>query len=134
MSEIKLEVGQVWEVPTSGAFKVLEIFMQGTCQKIGYRKSYESFINYDQRDFNGFTYGKVLIKNADGTPHTPANDYQAGDVWEGTFNETIIQYFIYRHNLTLCYICGSGASGPVRMVNNFGTNPQDYKLIHREEE
>ena len=128
MSEIKLEVGQVWK-SRGFIFDILKLW-DG---KVEYYAHSSNGVNtYSELAF--LSDGLKLITNADGTPHTPANDYQAGDVWEGTFNETIIQYFIYLHNLTLCYICGSGASGPLSMVNNFVTNPQDYKLIHREEE
>ena len=128
MSKIKLEVGQVWK-SREFIFDILKLW-DG---KVAYYAHSSNGVNtYSELAF--LSDGLKLITNADGTPHTPPNDYQAGDVWEGTFNETIIQYFIYRHNLTLCYICGSGASGPLSMVNNFGTNPQDYKLLHREEE
>ncbi len=128
MSEIKLEVGQVWK-SREFIFDILKLW-DG---KVAYYAHSSNGVNtYSELAF--LSDGLKLITNADGTPHTPPNDYQAGDVWEGTFNETIIQYFIYRHNLTLCYICGSGASGPVSMVNNFFSCAQDYKLIHREGE
>lgn len=133
MSEIKLEVGQVWEVPTAGTFKILEIFMVGTHKQVGYRKEYEHYIRYDQNGFDAFSSGKNLIINADGTPHIKPNIYIAGDIWtrQVSFDDKFIEYFIYKlpDGGQLWFQCTDGKCGPV--ADNFFECPQDYSLIFR---
>ena len=126
MSEIKLEVGQVWK-SREFIFDILKLW-DG---KVAYYAHSSNGVNtYSELAF--LSDGLKLITNADGTPHTPPNDYQAGDVWVFIPDNSAILIAEIEGELKLI---GSYDARPFPVAKSLLTSkPQDYKLIHREEE
>ena len=124
MSEIKLEVGQVWK-SREFIFDILKLW-DG---KVAYYAHSSNGVNtYSELAF--LSDGLKLITNADGTPHTPPNDYQAGDVWESVPNQIAILITMYDDNLCMT---SKFRSEPETIINTrMDDEPQNYRLIYRE--
>ena len=81
-------------------------------------------------DEASFRHDVELITNADGTPYTPPNDYQAGDVWESVPNQIAILITMYDDNLCMT---SKFRSEPETIINTrMDDEPQNYRLIYRE--
>ena len=140
MSDVKLEVGQVWEDKTG----ITTIKTQRTILKIfADRYNGESVAYYHESGIHKgvssveigiFAEDQTLITNAAGTPHTPANDYQAGDVWVfyGKSETPGSAYLIRSGENGLMVSCDymHDTDRPIEEMSLLA-NPSNYRLIHR---
>lgn len=85
MSNVKLEVGQVWR-SISGSSKewtILDIFNVKGNPYIAHKFMNAGVVeNVAFCEEYSFIDGVTLITTADGTPYVAPNDYREGDIWE----------------------------------------------------
>ena len=123
MSEI--EVGQVWIDPQGNKADIIGIERRGgIIRNIAMQSRVTNKLAMGE--FHELIKKHTLITNADGTPHTPPNDYQAGDVWE----------WIEAKEPVMISMCGDLVSAPnvhpeQLAGSNLTVNPQEYRLIYR---
>jgi len=132
MSDIKLEVGQVWK-SSEYEVSIKDVYESCNSKVIAYRRTVLNTSILDSMYHPEETFRKyyqTLITNADGTPHVKPNDYQAGDVWVFIPENSAILIAEIEGELKLI---GSYDARPFPVAKSLLTSkPQDYKLIHRE--
>jgi len=133
MSEIKLEVGQVWEGFDNMKWTILGFSKEFNKSMVLHRLS-DGRENNNTRFDCGYCIEEMfrddltLITNADGTPYVKPNDYQDGDVWIYKDKTPII---ISVTDETVLFIDKFHFQFQSIKDTTFLDNPQDYKLIYR---
>ena len=138
MTNIKLEVGQVWKSrkDNGSTYEVLKTFhcidgFEWLCYFYKNEKNNDTSCNC--RQISTFTRNRTLITNPDGTPHVKPNDYQAGDVWVfyGTSRTPGSAYLIISGRNGLMVLCDYKKDATPMEEMSLIANPINYKLIHR---
>ena len=133
MSEIKLEVGQVWRHHSGYKWEVIGVYENNGVIIEMAMKSLESG-KLSMHDTVNWTKFYTLITNADGTPYIKPNDYRAGDVWA---------YFGGNKTPETAYLIKGGDDEQLRVLSRytdanivdcpafFGPEQHHYKLVYR---
>ena len=132
MSEIELEVGQVWKSTYPCAVKgitVLKLFSNNGSNRVGYFYQRDDSCGILDESIEYFRENRTLITNADGTPHVKPNDYQDGDIWQSLITSALYSFWngTYRDVFDV-----SGDSFRVHKSSPLITEPEEYKLIYRD--
>ena len=132
MSEIKLEVGQVWIDPQGNKADILGIeCSDGIIRNIAMQSRTTNKLAMGE--FHELIKDHTLITNPDGTPYVKPNDYQAGDVWAfyGTSITPGSAYLIISGRNGLMVLCDYKKDATPMEEMSLIANPINYKLIHR---
>ena len=138
MSDIKLEVGQVWKDEDDREIEILKVY-SSVKNKSGSSIEPNMAVHMD-RDYDvctdrieWLTQYCTLITNSDGTPHFKPNDYQAGDVWVfyGTGRTPGSAHLIISGHNGLMVLCDYKKDATPMEEMSLIANPTNYKLIHR---
>ena len=124
MSEIKLEVGQVWKHKRAGDHcKIIH-----TSDAFGYYIFKDDY-KPDYMEKGSFCEMFTLVTNADGTPHVKPNDYRNGDIWQSLITSALYSFWngTYRDVFDV-----SGDYFRYHKSSPLITEPHEYKLIYRD--
>ena len=135
MTNIKLEVGQVWKSSMGTTHHVLLLYRDKNTntERVAYYHNSKDHNGVSNDYIASFAKNKTLITNPDGTPHVKPNDYQAGDVWVfyGTSRTPGSAYLIISGRNGLMVLCDYKKDATPMEEMSLIANPINYKLIHR---